>query len=206
MSEHPELRIKTMPSVYEPAEDSYLAADVLWTYLESSKRSDFNVLDVGAGSGILGLTAAMNDKVKRVLFIDSNRQALALSEGNMHLNLQKLHAECEFLESDLLSKVESGAMFDLIAFNPPYLPRDGEEKALEQTWYGGKDGIAVTTEFLQQAIAHLAEAGAILIVSSSFANRKLLLEFIGGLGLVTSSESKKHLFFEDIYATLLKKR
>lgn len=203
--EHPELRIKSVHSVYEPAEDSYLAADALWSYLEASPHGGLSVLDMGTGSGILGLTAAANRNVARVKLADLNRQAITLSIGNLKLNAQKIAARCEFVESNLFSAIKEDERFDLIVFNPPYLPKDGDEKGSEQAWYGGADGIEVTIEFLNGAVAHLTPDGAILIVSSSFANREKLLVSIKSVGLHVQSEARRHLFFEDIYASILKK-
>ena len=58
--------------------------------------------------------------------------------------------------------------FNLIIFNPPYLPEDKREprdSQLQTT--GGKKGNEIILRFLQQAKKHLKENGKIFLITSS---------------------------------------
>lgn len=143
-------------AVYTPREDSFLVKN----YLEDKDLLGKKVLDVGTGSGILALEAARGDG--EVTAIDINPEAIsyareeAIEDG--------LGNRIEFLESDLFENVEG--KFDLIVFNPPYLP--GQEGiGNEEIWRGGGKGIEVTERFLKKAPNYLADNGEILVVLSS---------------------------------------
>ncbi|MBM3200144.1 methyltransferase [Candidatus Woesearchaeota archaeon] len=134
--------------IYEPAEDSLLLQKHVKKYAKGK------VLDLGSGSGIQALTALK--KTKDVLAVDINPKAVDT------LREKGLKAEV----SDLFSNVKE--KFDLIIFNPPYLPRDDEEpedSAVITT--GGKEGYEVIERFLQHAKKFLTSEGRILLVCSS---------------------------------------
>lgn len=75
-----------------------------------------------------------------------------------------------FFESDLFSAVSTDDPFDLILFNPPYVPTGvGEELNMgskltdERTmWDGGDDGLSVLRQFLGDAPPYLSTQGRLL--------------------------------------------
>lgn len=78
--------------------------------------------------------------------------------------------EAEFFESDLFASAPAGRRFDLLLFNPPYVPtavgeslRMGERLTDERTmWDGGEDGLAVLRRFLADAPNFLTPTGRVL--------------------------------------------
>src|SRR3989338_8564059 len=96
-------------SIYEPAEDSYLLQSCIRQYAIG------RVLDVGTGSGIQAITAASSPQVREVVAIDLNEEAI---ERLKEQNIPKIRP----IVSDLFENVSG--KFDLIIFNPPYLPQD----------------------------------------------------------------------------------
>ena len=144
-----------MEPVYQPSEDSYL----LLRHVEKLVSGD--VLDMGTGSGIQAVAAALKKEVFSVTAVDVNPAALIEAErrGKMMRVLTKMR----FTLSDLFDCVEG--VFDWRTFNPPYLPSEGE--ADEASWAGGLGGGEVIGRFLAEARSHLKPGGSVLMVYSS---------------------------------------
>jgi len=157
------LRLSILPTVYEPAEDSFLLA----TYA-SSIAGGKKILEIGCGSGIVSLSAAAADKSNSVLGVDINAAAVKCARENAEGNGIK---NASFIESDLFAAVPSGSKFGVILFNPPYLPTTREEKlALEDenfTYDGGESGLETFTEFASKVSDYLAPGGKVAIITTS---------------------------------------
>lgn len=72
---------------------------------------------------------------------------------------------------DMFTAFKSGLLFDLIIFNPPYVPTDRSEldRALRErdivaSWAGGQDGREVIDVFLSQVGPFLANQGYLYLV------------------------------------------
>ncbi len=155
------LQLRTAPSVYVPQEDSFLLADA------ARLNAKGKVLDLGCGSGIVGLSAAQNKAVKEIVFADVTPAALNLVKTNAKEN--KLQKPNSFIKTDLFAGLKDHK-FDTICFNPPYLPTKAEEKLAghENAAYdGGKDGRKVLDRFLKQFNPHLKPGGTLLLLNSS---------------------------------------
>ena len=167
-------------TVYHPREDSFLLKD----YLEELELEDKRVLDMGTGSGIIGIEAAKQGA--EVIAADINPEAIEAA-GNNAGDVSSI----EFVESDLFENIDG--KFDFLLFNPPYLPGK-EGVGDEEIWRGGENGIEVTQKFLQDAPDYLKERGKILVVMSSHADWEPVLERFD-LEVVDSEK----LWFETLY-------
>jgi release factor glutamine methyltransferase len=170
-----------MDDVYRPAEDSYLLA----TYVESLVSG--NVLDLGTGSGIQAVTAALKPEVESVLAVDINPEALR--EAEKRAIDAGVPGKVSFLLSDLFDEVNG--RYDWIIFNSPYLPSDGE--ADEHAWAGGAELIE---RFLGGARDHLEPGGSILLIYSDLSEPDISgykLDLLEEMGL----------FFEKLYCVRL---
>lgn len=153
------IKIKVNSGVYPPSEDSYLLIECI----DIGKEK---VLEIGTGTGIIALHAAKNGAV--VTAVDKNQKAVK----NARENAEKNGINIDIKQSDLFSNVDG--MFDVIIFNPPYLPSD----KMEEAWEGGEEGIEITKKFLEDAARHLNPGGRIYIVLSTLGNiKKLVGEF-----------------------------
>ena len=128
-----------MNSIYKPAEDSYLLSLVLKNEIPKllNKNSKLKVIEIGCGSGIQ-LQTLKKLKVENIFSCDINTEAVEYCK--------KL--EFNGIQSDLFSKIKD--KFDLIIFNPPYLPQDSREpKESRVATTGGKHGSEIINKFLK---------------------------------------------------------
>jgi release factor glutamine methyltransferase len=174
--------------IYSPEEDSHLLAEQVKKYALGKK-----VLDMGAGSGIQAQTA-LKAKAKSVLACDINNESV-----NYIIKLG-----IEATQSDLFEKI-SGC-FDLIIFNPPYLPEDKlEDRESSLNTSGGERGDEIILRFLQQAEKHLNPAGIILLLLSSVTPISRIKTLLKHLHLIYSPVSSKRIFFEELLVWKIEK-
>jgi HemK-related putative methylase len=126
---------------------------------------DFEVLDMGTGSGVCAVFAARH--ARRVVAVDINAAAVRCARCNAILN--QLENRIEVRHGDLFAPV-AGEKFDLILFNPPFLrgpPRDDRDRA----WRS----IDVAERFAAQVSSHLKPGGAALVLLSTFGDADFFL-------------------------------
>jgi len=195
------LKILKKYTVYDPGDDSFLAAKHLAKELEKMKGAV--VLDMGTGTGILGMVAATSKNVKSVTFADINMHAIENVQDNARLNKEKIKAETNFVNTDLFSKVRG--KFDLIIFNSPYL-RSGFFFHTEESkaWEGGKKGIEVSLDFLRQAKRHMKKSSKILIIESSLGSIPDFIAESEALGYKVKKVASVKSLFERIFLFELK--
>src|SRR3989344_962257 len=127
--------------MYCPSEDSYLLSKTLKKYLKDKNRA-IRILDMGSGSGIQAETCRELG-FKNIIVADIDKEAVR------HLRKKGFKA----VYSDLFSNINKKSKFNLIIFNPPYLPQDEYDKEKDAT--GGKKGYETILKFLKQAKFHL---------------------------------------------------
>ncbi len=142
--------------VYEPLDDSFLLQK--WV---AKLSKDKEVLDMGTGNGIQAITAFENG-AKRVVAVDIDPKAIDVAKANAAARGAKIR----FIVSDLFSKVDKDEKFDLIIFNPPYLPYS-EDLPNDIDLVGGKVGNELSIRFLKEAKNFLKEGGFVLLICSS---------------------------------------
>ncbi len=157
------LRLGISPTVYEPAEDSFLLA----TYA-SGITGGKRILEIGCGCGIAAISSAAASPKNIVLGVDINPAAVGCAKENAERNGIR---NCKFFASDLFSAVLPSPKFDFILFNPPYLPTSREEKlALEgenAAYDGGESGLEIFLRFAAQAPKHLVPGGNVSVIATS---------------------------------------
>lgn len=178
--------------IYDPAEDSYL----LQKYVQ--KHAQGRVLDLGTGLGIQALTAAKNLKVREVIAVDINENAVL--QLKTIINSKKIK-KIKVLDSDLFSQVSG--KFDTIIFNPPYLPQD--KGISDPAVYGGKKGWEISERFFSQVNIYLNEKGRILFLFSSLTNKSKIEELIRNNILEFNELEKLKFHFEELYVYFITK-
>jgi release factor glutamine methyltransferase len=175
--------------VYSPQEDSYFLSQVVENYLSklSTKLKDkLKILDVGTGSGIQSKNLlSLEIKKSKIVAIDLNLDTLK--------NTKKLGIKS--IQSDLFSNIDQ--KFDLIIFNPPYLPKEKFDSELDTT--GGKNGDETIIKFITQLPKHLTKKGICFLLTSSFTPEKKWKSEAKKLNLLFKKIAEKNLFFEKLF-------
>ena len=154
-----ELQLVVPPEVFNPA--LFGSSSMLANYLRRELSSaGGTALDLGCGSGLLGLTLARAGW--QVTATDINPQAVWISAVNARLN--GLMAQHTALEGSLYEPV-AGRRFDLIVMNPPYYA--GQPMTLIERAFKAGPGLEVLTAMLIEVGRHLTPSGQALAVVSS---------------------------------------
>lgn len=185
--------IKITPSVYEPSEDSFLLAEAALSQIKDSE----NILEIGCGSGIISAVIKANTKAK-IVGIDINPYAAACTKEN----------GVEAIIGDLLSCVKG--KFDMILFNPPYLPELTGKEEITKDWIkvaidGGYDGRRIINRFLDDVGTHLVENGRILMLISSLTGIEEVKSRMKSLNYIVEEKAHERFMFEQLTVIAAKK-
>ena len=124
------------------------------------------ILDIGVGSGIIGITAALEIEGSYVLGVDISEKALETAQKNKEI--LKV-SNIKFLKSDLFENVEFRE-FDMIVSNPPYISLSevgimSDDTLLHEpseALFAENDGLYFYYEICQKASDYLANFGYLL--------------------------------------------
>ena len=123
-------------------ETEELVEQVLYRYDSYFKGQQVDVCDLATGSGCIGITLALEERLMRVVATDISKDALRIAKENS----EKLGANVEFLEGDMLEPVKN-RKFDIFVSNPPYIPEKENVMSLVTdnepniALFGGEDGM-----------------------------------------------------------------
>lgn len=170
--------------VYEPREDSALLVEAV----NELTIKDLKALDMGCGSGVI--LEALSKKTKNLTGADINPFAVE--------QCKKKYKKIKFIQSNLFANIKD--KYDLITFNPPYLPEE-EKEDLETALMnnGGKQGYELLIKFLTQAKTHLTKNGMILTVFSTLTKPDIVFSEAKKLGYKHEIIRTKKLFFEELF-------
>jgi release factor glutamine methyltransferase len=207
--------------IYDPEEDSFLLQKFVKKYAKGL------VLDMGTGSGIQAVTASENADL--VIGLDISKEVIKYCKKNVKAkNIQFFKSnlfevfEDNFFFYDkfdnkilvydkkkvndrekLKTLVKKQVKFDVIVFNPPYLPQELQER--DERLEGGKKGYEVIAKFLDKVSNYLKKDGKVLLLFSSFTNKGKIDLLIKKNNLRFVELEKKHIFFEDLYVYYIAK-
>lgn len=140
----------------------------------AARKSGMRVLDMGCGSGIIGITLALElaKQQPEIVMADISEAALSLTLENA----AALGAKVKTYRSDLFSAWDSPAegavqppdLFNLVLANLPYVP-EGESVSAEvrhdpaTALYGGADGLDIVRRFVKDALPHLESRALVML-------------------------------------------
>lgn len=123
-----------------------------------------SVLDVGTGSGCIGITLKLEKPEWNVVCSDLSSAAIQVARENA----ETLGADVEFRHSDLFDRF-AGLKFDLIVSNPPYigveenLPAEVRDFEPHSALFADHHGLAIYERFAEQYRDFLNPGGTLIL-------------------------------------------
>lgn len=133
-----------------------------WVLNEHQDDQPLSVLDLGTGSGVIGITLACERPNWQVTMSDVSTNALRVAKAN-----QVLHGVSgQLVASDMFDQL-GGQQFDLIVTNPPYVATTAVDQLDEAVrdyepglaLFAGHDGLDFYRRLFDQLAAHLNPGG-----------------------------------------------
>ena len=104
-----------------PRQDTELLIDLVLKRYD--KGSKLNILDLGTGSGVIGITLSKLYPNSMITISDISSKALNVANKNIkNHNVTNIRS----LESDWFDSFKEKELFDLILTNPPYISKDDD--------------------------------------------------------------------------------
>lgn len=130
-------------------------------------RAVGGILDLGTGSGCIGLACAYAFPDARVDLADISAEALEVARRNV--TEHGLEDQVEVIQSDLFSALK-GRRYDLIISNPPYVGLEELDSLPAEYQHeprlglaAGTEGLDVVMEILHQAADYLSRDGLLIV-------------------------------------------
>ena len=126
-------------------------------YIKDMFNGKAKILDIGCGSGVIGLTLKKNLPECEVDLIDISQEALIVTKENA----KSLELDVNIKQSDLFSSITD--KYDVIISNPPYIREDEEIEEIVKNnepslaLYGGIDGLDYYRRILKEIDNYLNE-------------------------------------------------
>lgn len=174
------LTITLHPEVYEPAEDTYFLLEAI-----QIKKHD-TVFEIGTGCGIIAL--ACGCKGAHVVCSDVNPYAVNITKQNVEHNSHHIKGTIDVRYGDMFEVIKPNEVFDIIVFNPPYLPLKPQDCIGGTGWLdiatnGGVDGLELIRKFIDGLPQHLRKNGHGYFIYSSFSNKRKLEKYLSSKNL-----------------------
>ena len=136
------LQFKVNENVLIPRFETEELVENIKNYLEKKNITNPKILDLGCGSGVIGLTLKNFFKDADVTLVDISEEALEVARDNA----KSLDLDINFIKSDWFQNVALDK-YDVIVSNPPYIKTDEEIEEIVRdnephlALYGGLDGL-----------------------------------------------------------------
>ncbi len=142
--------------------------EILVEYVVKSDVSDSKILEIGTGSGAIAVSIAKYKRNSFILATDISIDALKLARENAVVN--DVDKQIVFVYTDLFDAISTDYKFNWIVSNPPYIPTDEIDRLSKEIKYepkmaldGGKDGLEIIKEIINNAHNFLASNGRLAI-------------------------------------------
>ncbi len=169
--------------IYQPAEDTFLLLEAA----RKEAKPDDSAIEIGCGSAII--SREISPLVKSIIATDINPHAARKAQESGVASIR----------ADLFRGIN--AKFDLVIFNPPYLPTSDEERV--EGWInfaldGGAFGRDTISVFLRDLKHHLNPGGRALLLISSLSGPLEVERIARSAGLDVAVVASERYFFEQL--------
>jgi 16S rRNA G1207 methylase RsmC len=167
-SENLHFGFKSVENIYQP---SYSSSSIflIRNLFRMNKRYN-HILDLGTGTGFVGLTLKMHNFCNRVTLADIDEKAiLCAKENTKNFNLD---SHVEIIQSNVFGSINQ--KYDAIIFNLPLLHSDREvtKEELALNDYNGE----IAKNFFINAHDYLNDNGEVIFTYSNISNPLILQE------------------------------
>lgn len=166
------IELKVAPGILIPRPETELLVELTIDHIQSSGKKTPKILDLGTGSGAIGLALAKNLPNAQVTCVDVSAEALKIAQENARLlNLNSV----KFLRSNWFDGLTTNlpseeCVFDVIVSNPPYIPGGDHHLSMGDLRFEPSsaltdhhDGLMAYRTIFKEAPAFLAADGFILV-------------------------------------------
>jgi len=151
-----------------PRPETEKLIEVVHESVGAAKKEDFRFLDLGCGSGAIGMAILRLYPKALATFCDISETALKMTQEN--LKKYQLEQRARIVASDLFQGFHESEKWDMIISNPPYVSvGDWAELEPEVLWepqeafVAGADGLFYYRSIFEQASRFLARNGKLFL-------------------------------------------
>jgi release factor glutamine methyltransferase len=164
-----ELDLEVCRGVLIPRPETEVLVDEILKWMETKAPVDPVALDIGTGSGAIGLSLAHEGYFTHVTATDIAGVALEVARRNR--DSAALDDKVDLRRGSLFEPLQDGERFDVIVSNPPYVA-EVDEAALEpevRDWeprealFAGEDGLDLIRRMVGEARKHLKPGGLLAL-------------------------------------------
>lgn len=126
-------------------------------YINRFFTNPVDIIDLGCGSGVIGLTLEKKVSTKSVDLVDISKDALEVT----HINCENLKSKAKIIQSDMFDSVNK--KYDVIISNPPYIKKDEviedivKDNEPHLALYAGEDGLDCYRKILENIKIHMKD-------------------------------------------------
>lgn len=144
------------PAVMVPTPETELLCETALRFIKEKKIESPKIIDLGVGSGVIGVTLALELADCSVTALDISAEALDVAKKNADdLGASE---KISFVQSDYFANVPDGEKFDLILANPPYISEDEYKELPPEVLADPKVSLTSDNEGLAAIMTILCEA------------------------------------------------
>ncbi len=167
--------------VLEPRPETETMIEMLKSIAPSDLPAHPRIVDVGTGSGAIGITAQLEMPTANVDLIEIDRDALNVAK----INVNKLSKNIHIIKNDLLANITS--IYDVVLANLPYVPDGFHINPAAQAEprlaiFGGPDGLDLYRRLFMQ-VKHLSPRPAYIFTEALPPQHAELTEIATNAGL-----------------------
>ena len=158
--------------------------------LNNHPSNNLRILDLGCGSGIIGVVLSKHPKVKHVVFSDIDKTAAGCTSKNANKYSIK---DFQVRVGNLFDPFTNNELFDLIIFGPPFYPSGiGINNSIADV--NGRLGNELVTVFAKNVKNFLSKGGLSLTYIAEYIDYAPILNALAESHLSTRTEYRHILY------------